>query len=49
MPSPLPRLALFASALLLASCSGYHIGTPKPAVMEIIRVIAVPNAKNPGV
>lgn len=46
MITQLPRLALLASALLLASCNGYHMGTAKPANMEHVRVIAVPNVKN---
>jgi len=46
MTNLLPRLALIASAFILASCSGYQIGTPKPANMQHVRVIAVPNVKN---
>lgn len=33
-------------SLALASCAGYQLGTPKPAVMANVRTIAVPMFKN---
>ncbi len=44
----LTRPAFFAAAaaLLLPSCSGYRLGSSKPARMENVRTIAVPTFRN---
>ncbi len=44
---PLLRLlTVLAAVLTLGSCSGYHLGSSRPAVMEGVRTIAVPVFRN---
>jgi hypothetical protein len=40
------RLALFAPALFLVSCAGYHVGNTKPASMAAVNTISVPMFSN---
>ncbi len=38
--------ALLASALLMVSCAGYHLGNSKPASLQKVNTITVPMFKN---
>lgn len=45
-PSSFLRLALTGLVVVLSSCAGYRVGAVKPAALQGINSIAVPNFKN---